>query len=75
MFLVQGSASVAQVLDIVLELSEQERCVVVRGIAEQCQVAAKVSGGGDGAVNDECLTAERGAGAHWNGSPFPVSFS
>ena len=45
-FLVQGSASVAQVLDIVLELSEQERCVVVRGIAEQCQVAAKVSGGG-----------------------------
>ena len=59
----------------ILDVCEQERCVVVRGIAEQCQVAAKVSGGGDGAVNDECLTAERGAGAHWNGSPFPVSFS
>ena len=69
-FLVQGSASVGQVLDIVLELSEQERCAVVRGIA-----SAKVGSGGAGAVNDECLTAERGAGAHWNGSPFPVSFS
>ena len=34
MFLVQGSASVGQVLDIVLELSEQERCAVVRGIAD-----------------------------------------
>ena len=74
-FLVQGSASVGQVLDIVLELSEQERCAVVRGIAEQCQVSAKVGSGGAGSVNDECLTAERGAGAHWNGSPFPVSCS